>query len=367
MSKSTTILHVCETAQGGVATYLNNFCRYTDSWSKNKLLVPAHHIEHIYSKETSIAFWSKKRGFFSLLSLCIVFLRVRASVKPDVIVFHSTFSLLTLFLSKCSLTRSKTVYIPHGWSLATVKNKHSMKAWLYKTIEGSMCGLADVVINVGLADLQIAQKFSYFGTHVLIENAVPDIEEHESISVNDKFDHSALNVLFVGRFDHQKGIDILLRAYENMSKKRPDMVLHLVGDRVRGQNIKIPNILSIKSYGWRNQSELNSLYKICDVLVVPSRWEGFGLVIPEALRAGTPVICSKASNLPDLIEEGKSGLSFELEVEHLESLLVTINKEQLSAMRASARKQYFERFTIGRWEKELKTLFEGLVGDEIIK
>src|SRR5208283_4761924 len=68
---------------------------------------------------------------------------------------------------------------------------------------------------------------------------------------------------------------------------------------------------SIRFIGFRNQSELPAMYDLCDVFVLPSEREPWGLVINEVMNAGKPVIVSdRVGAGPDLVEDGVNGFVF---------------------------------------------------------
>jgi glycosyltransferase involved in cell wall biosynthesis len=99
-------------------------------------------------------------------------------------------------------------------------------------------------------------------------------------------------VLAVGRRVPQKGLDVLLEAMPAGARLR----LAGEGDRVSGAGIE--------DLGFR--ADVLELMALADVVVVPSRWEGFGLVALEAMAVGAPVIASAVDGLRDLV--GDAGL-----------------------------------------------------------
>jgi len=67
----------------------------------------------------------------------------------------------------------------------------------------------------------------------------------------------------------------------------------------------------VRFLGFRNQTELPALYDLCDLFVLPSRFEPWGLVVNEVMNAGRPVIVSdQVGARPDLIRQGENGWSF---------------------------------------------------------
>ncbi len=125
-------------------------------------------------------------------------------------------------------------------------------------------------------------------------------------------------ILFASKMQSHKRAADLLEAYIQMSSDgvaEPDPYLVMVGDgeeripletRARSRHWN-----SIRFLGFRNQSELPALFDLCDVFVLPSEREPWGLVVNEAMNAGKPVIVSdRVGAGPDLVEEGVTGFVF---------------------------------------------------------
>jgi len=137
-------------------------------------------------------------------------------------------------------------------------------------------------------------------------------------------------VLFVGRVSKMKGLDTLFKAakiYEN------DNVLTLIaGDgSYRPELEKMKKELELKNIiflGNKTQSELNDLYNISDVLVLPSRSEALPLVAIESLACGTPAVITNLPGIDNIITKDV-GLTFEMDNEKMLANQINkiINKE----------------------------------------
>jgi glycosyltransferase involved in cell wall biosynthesis len=253
--------------------------------------------------------------------------------------------------------RPRLIYIAHGWA----GDQYSgAKARLVRAVEGTLCGFADLVINVSHNDLETARRHGYRGRHTVIENAVPDAVAGAR---DDCFaaEPEALHLLFVGRFDRQKGLDILLEALASAQKLRPELKLHLIGGAVRSGNTPAfpPGVDHV---GWVPSDEVDQWYRSADALVVPSRWEGFGLVVAEAFRNGTPALVSDRGALPDLVEEGVTGHVFTLEGGDLRNRLLKLDKSSLRAMRPACRAIYERRYSMPRLYAEILRAYRGETG-----
>jgi glycosyltransferase involved in cell wall biosynthesis len=124
-------------------------------------------------------------------------------------------------------------------------------------------------------------------------------------------------VLYVGYFSRLKGVDILIRAIAKLSSELPNIKLHLVGrggDHYLALLAKKEGIEKhVVFHGWAKHSTLSSYYKSADICVFPSRHEGFGLVILEAMASGIPVIASDIPSFREIISDGIDGRLFKTE------------------------------------------------------
>ena len=352
----TKILHVCETAIGGVATYLNLLSKIPKKTAEQIYLVPSSHSQSVTQKSCVLEYKSEKRSIKSVAQMIISLLKFRRQERPNVYFFHSSFALLALLTLRIIDRRAYAIYCAHGWAVSRYK-ENSLKGIFARIIEGRLCGLADVVVNISQTDADTAKRLGYGGNHVTIENAV---REPIPDARNDLFTTKkrTINILFVGRLDHQKGLDILLTAFERAIQSRPDLRLHIIGSKVRddGKPISLPP--SAKITDWVDSDRIDDWYRSADLLVVPSRWEGFGLVVPEAFRNGTPAIVSDRGALPTLIQPGFDGWIFNLDNESLYETLINLNLKELRLMRKNAKSTYDNRFRPDRFRQEILEIYK---------
>lgn len=342
---------------GGVGVYQKYLAAMSAQEVTQVFLMPQEHAGIMEADPRVQGYQLGKRGLGGVFRQVRALSKAIKRDKPDVVVFHSTFSLMALALTRLrrgSQTRPRLIYIAHGWA---VDQYSGVKARVVRAVEGTLCGFADLVINVSHNDLETARRHGYRGRQVVIENAVPDVVEGVR---DDCFaDQSeALHLLFVGRFDRQKGLDILLEALARAQERRPDLKLHVIGGAVRdGSGAALP--AEIDLIGWVQREEIDQWYRSADALVVPSRWEGFGLVVAEAFRNGTPVLVSERGALPDLLEEGVTGHVFSLEGDDLLNRLLTLDKSSLHAMRPACRALYERRYSMPRLHAEILRAYRG--------
>jgi glycosyltransferase involved in cell wall biosynthesis len=126
-----------------------------------------------------------------------------------------------------------------------------------------------------------------------VPSAASDREALERLGVKQPF------VLAVGAADRRKNLELLERAMPHVIAERPDTTLVLAGPR-RDPHAPLPDASWRQTLGFVSEQELVALYRGASVLVMPSTYEGFGLPVLEAMRVGTPVICARASSLPEV-------------------------------------------------------------------
>lgn len=112
-------------------------------------------------------------------------------------------------------------------------------------------------------------------------------------------------LLAVSNFDPRKNLDALVRAWRRLrAEDRVPHALVLAGDPLRAaqfrERIASPPAEGIVTPGYVSDEELAALYARAALVVVPSLYEGFGLPVLEAFRAGAPVACSNCSSLPEV-------------------------------------------------------------------
>lgn len=120
-------------------------------------------------------------------------------------------------------------------------------------------------------------------------------------------------VLFVGRLEYYKGVDVLLRAWRQVIRQRPDARLVLVGagsaaESLRARLTEKREQASVSFQGFVSESEKIDWLRRAEVLVQPSHKEGWGLTVLEANACGTPVVATRVPGLQDSVRHEKSGL-----------------------------------------------------------
>lgn len=116
--------------------------------------------------------------------------------------------------------------------------------------------------------------------------------------------------LMAGRFsEYSKGADIAFRAFKRLLQDRTDVYLVAVGPSEKYQFIldKMPT-QHYRFINWLPRDQLLSLFAEADIVLVPSRYEPFGLIAVEAMSRGVPVIANDTGGLSEIVHHKRTGL-----------------------------------------------------------
>jgi len=202
--------------------------------------------------------------------------------------------------------------VPH--IVGTIQTAEQGKKW-HLTAENFTCRWGDMTICVSQSVYRHTRRLSHVPPSRLcvIPNAIDcdrfaqakPVESNESDILPGK-----TNIIFVGRLDPVKNIDILIRAIAPLTQSYEVQLLILGDGPEKGYLEKLTADLNlanqVKFMGPRRDVE--RWLKSADIFVLPSKWEGLSISTLEAMAAGLPIIASRTTGLVDMIKDGKTGL-----------------------------------------------------------
>lgn len=158
--------------------------------------------------------------------------------------------------------------------------------------------------------------------------------------------------LFVGRDFVRKNGPLVYEAFKLLQKKHPDYELHLAGP----SSDPYPNETDphYHYHGDCNKERLSRLFNDCDVFVMPSRFEAYGLVFIEALTYGLPCIGRNAYEMPYFIEDGVTGrLLQHQDASELATLMEEVMTPSYTQNVRSRKQQYIAEYS---WDAVAKRI-----------
>jgi glycosyltransferase involved in cell wall biosynthesis len=139
----------------------------------------------------------------------------------------------------------------------------------------------------------------------------PYFSDLERFKVAKREEKTERTFLFSGSLIERKGVDLVAAAFVRLTQEVANVRLRIVGEGELRENLVQtlrPVQERVEFVGFRDWAELPGEYERADVLCVPSRYDGWGLVVPEGLASGLPVIASDRMGAAlEFIESGRNG------------------------------------------------------------
>jgi D-inositol-3-phosphate glycosyltransferase len=192
-------------------------------------------------------------------------------------------------------------------------------------------------------------------------------QPREQARLDLRLDHDRPVILWVGRLEALKGVDILVSAVAQLGER--DVTLLLVGgdDRASGLRESLEAqaaaegiTANVRFEGPVPHDRLPAYYSAADVVVVPSYYESFGLVAVEAMACGTPVVASRVGGLVSTVTDGVTGylIPWRCPEPFAEKLEVLLNNPELRANFSAAARRSVERYRWSRIGNEMAAFYD---------
>lgn len=318
--------------------------------------------------------------------------RLIVEEKPDVAHMHNIFNGISLSI----LPVLKKYNIPVVWTLHDTRlicpsSYFNLRGSLCKTCLkrwGANCGLhkcyQDNIVYSWMCALEMLHKERLFNydryvdKYIFVSNRYKTFhsERHDYFSekgvVMYNF-HPELSdikpnnrkgkyLFYYGRITKEKGIKTLV----DVMKDLPDEVLKVAGNGPMMEELQSLHLPNVEFLGFRSGRDLFNLVQNASFVIVPSEWEENNpMTVIEAYSYGKPVIGSKIGGIPEIIETGRTGYTFD--AFDKQSLLTTIKKaisisdEDYKAMSMCARAFAEEHFNPSKHYEKLLNIYKSVI------
>jgi glycosyltransferase involved in cell wall biosynthesis len=285
------------------------------------------------------------------------FIRLFSVVKdlePDVVHLHSSFAgLVGRFVGLLDI-RSRYYYSPHCISFMR-KDIGVIKNRVFVLLER----IANIKKATYLAcsnseALAIKQTLNVKDVFVL-ENAI-DLSEFSKTAVRKKGKKEKYSIVTVGQIRPQKGPEEFAEIAKQFKFHNCEFLWIGDGDEQSRADLVASGVDVL---GWLPKHEVIRILESSDLYISTARWEGMPVSIIEAMAANLPVVARDCSGNIDLIDNGKNGILFSSTNEAFRAVNEFLSKpEVFQDLALTAKKAIPERFSTGRFEKELISLYE---------
>lgn len=320
--KKIRILHVAQAA-GGVDRYIRMLLKYLDKEKFENILVCSQDFHAEDYKGLVDSFeqieMSRDIGGNDLKAIRQVQKLIK-KYDPDIVYAHSSKAGAIARVADIGL-KNYCVYNPHGWAFNM--RCSDKKRIMYTAIEKMAAPFCDKIICISEAEKQSAleKKICRENKLQVIFNGV-DLEAYEygehgvvkrsSLGIPE----GAFVVGMVGRISPQKAPDVFVKMAKLVKDEVPNAHFIIVGNG--NQEAEIRKYVEDNDFsenlhitGWVDNPM--SYVELFDVACLLSRWEGFGLALPEYMMAGKPIVASRVDAIPNIIQDGENGLLVEVD------------------------------------------------------
>ena len=313
-----------------------------------------------------ICFSASGKRFSGLQCIRFLFLQLKATikkVKPDIVhvQYMAPGAIPILFLRLLGITNllattHTTADIYKSLKLIHIIQQHCVRAFICitQTAENSYFGTSK------LYQPEIALKKR---NHFTIYNALPS---HISIRQEKRDFQHPITIGVVSRLEYIKGMDLVIPVFARILQKA-DCKLLVVGEgSVRPVMEQQANELgcntAITWYGRQEGCAIQSIYDRIDILLVPSRSEGFGLTALEGMARGCVVVASDIGGLSEIIRDGIDGMLHESEkIKDISRKVAALlhSPEKMNRLSVAAT-QRAENFSFNYFSKQYNDLYNKL-------
>ena len=282
----------------------------------------------------------------------------------DILHIHWGNDLFLAVLAKVFSSRKVKIIYTRQMSLTRKKNDVYHR-FLYKNVDAYLV-ITKALFDDAIKYLPIKKEnvhLLYYGVPAADKNII-DCEQYFTES---GMDNSKFRLAIFGRIEKGKGQHLVVEAVKNLTKQDKKIQLGIIGhamdesyfDTLKTDIIKHKLESNVFYLGFHNQP--TSIMPCFDAVVLATKCETFGLVLPEAMRAGVAVIGSNCGGVPEIIEHKKTGLLFEsenaMDLTRQLSKLVD-DKEYCATLAKAGKKDADDRFSEEVHFEKLIDLFE---------
>ena len=341
-----------------VAKFLNdNHYNYSVLARKNSFMASKLNDNHISSKTFSSVF-----HLFPLFSALKLAIYIRAN-KIDVLHVHWGKDLLFVVLAKVlSRRKVKLVYTRH--MALTRKKDDFYHRFLYRNVDAYLT-ITQELSTVAESFLPLDKSKIH-----LIYHGVPAANNSnncQSYLKDSGLDENTFRLVIFGRIEKGKGQHLVIEAVKELNNQGHNIQLAIIGHimdkdyfNALQSEIKL-NKLEENIYYLGFHNDPTSIMACFNAVILATKCETFGLVLPEAMRAGVAVIGSNCGGVPEIIKHEETGLLFETEnVDDLVKQLLKIvaNKDFCEKLAKAGKEEADERFSEEKHFNQLIEIFK---------
>ena len=177
------------------------------------------------------------------------------------------------------------------------------------------------------------------------------------------------NIIFWGRFSEEKGVDLIIKAAKTILEEFPNTHFYLIGDgplsnSLIGLVIELKLESNIHFTGFLPQKEIIAYASSSDVVIFPSRYESFGMMVIEAMALKKPVIGTNVGGIKEIIQSYKNGILVSPDSNEISKVIINLLKN--NELQNTLSREAYETSMQYDWSKICEMyieFYEKLIGE----
>lgn len=332
----------------------------------------------------------EERGIYRFPSFTFAFHRESRVVLPlnrrayrrlpelEIIHSHTPFS-----MGLYALWAAREFQVPHVHHYHTlfIEYRHYLprpirpSAWMAERISAGFCNACDAIITPSEPMRRELERYGVsrpiyvlpFGVDLREFQQEPDWDARRALNIPE----GAPLLLHAGRIAREKNLRFLLRAFREMLRHEPELWLVLTGDGPQRPELEsYVKELGISDRviftGYLPREQLIALYKQADLFIFASKTETQGLVLVEAMAAGTPVVALGALGVVEVVRDGKNGVLLDPEIGpegYVAAVLELLHDEERRERLAQGARETAEELSAQRSVRRILEIYQDLIAN----
>ncbi|MBE5958655.1 MAG: glycosyltransferase family 4 protein [Lachnospiraceae bacterium] len=268
---------------------------------------------------------------------------------------------------------TKVLYMTHGFHF--YKGSSIMNWIIFYPIERIFSGLCDEIVTINREDYEMACKFHSKKVE-WIDGIGLDTEKFKIAEVDAKSKRKELEVpdkafllVSVGELQHRKNHEVIIKALGEIQNTNIFYLICGRGvllDKLKSLTSSLGLENNVKFLGYRR--DVLEILHSADLYVHPSKREGLGIAALEAMACGLPLLTSNVGGLPDFVEEGVVGYTYDFnDIKGFrEGILRYYNNEKLREQIGMNNIEAVKKYDIKRSVQRVGNIISALVNDRVI-
>lgn len=297
----------------------------------------------------------------------------RMNQGSDIIFIHELETCYEYLKSRKKNDRTKVVLVLHengiAHNMTLIEYPSLRKSFFYKKLHKTSDFVFKKIDKLGFVSESSMKTFAENNPDFPIEklfynlNGIPSIET----PTHSNTIGSVLNICCVGTVNERKGQRHIVKALNQLSSEEKEKLhINVVGDGEIKEELEFfceSNSLSKHISFLGKRSDIVDILSQNQIFILPSHNEGLPISILEAMRQGLPIISTKVGGIPEMIEEGKTGIFIEPNTESILRLFKNITKYDWKEMGKESKQLFEFKFSLKSMIDKYSAIFHEVMND----